>query len=87
MRVTTKGQVTIPKNIRDRLGIEPGSEVEFVEKENVVVFRHRPGGARANAMNFDEWARGVAGTFDAGGMDGKAYIDWLRGERDDIDPR
>lgn len=28
-RVTTKGQVTIPKEIRDRLGIEPGDEVAF----------------------------------------------------------
>ena len=27
--VTTKGQVTIPKPVRDRLGIEPGSTVEF----------------------------------------------------------
>ena len=27
--VTSKGQVTIPKPIRDYLGIEPGSEVEF----------------------------------------------------------
>lgn len=30
-RVTTKGQVTIPKEIRDRLGIEPGDEVTFEE--------------------------------------------------------
>jgi len=28
-RVTTKGQVTIPKEIRDELGIEPGDEVSF----------------------------------------------------------
>ena len=27
--VTSKGQVTIPKPVRDRLGIEPGSAVEF----------------------------------------------------------
>ncbi|MCI5074614.1 AbrB/MazE/SpoVT family DNA-binding domain-containing protein [Oricola sp.] len=31
MRVTEKGQVTIPKAIRDKLGIVPGSEVDFVE--------------------------------------------------------
>lgn len=30
-RVTTKGQVTIPKKIRDALGIEPGDEVTFEE--------------------------------------------------------
>jgi AbrB family looped-hinge helix DNA binding protein len=28
-RVTTKGQVTIPKEIREALGIEPGDEVDF----------------------------------------------------------
>ncbi|WP_247729920.1 AbrB/MazE/SpoVT family DNA-binding domain-containing protein [Halovivax limisalsi] len=28
-RVTTKGQVTIPKEIRDELGIEPGDEIGF----------------------------------------------------------
>lgn len=28
-RVTTKGQVTIPKEIRDALGIEPGDEITF----------------------------------------------------------
>ena len=28
-KVTSKGQVTIPKPVRDLLGIEPGSHVEF----------------------------------------------------------
>ncbi|MFY8095734.1 MAG: AbrB/MazE/SpoVT family DNA-binding domain-containing protein [Niveispirillum sp.] len=27
--ITTKGQVTIPKPIRDRLGLEPGNAVDF----------------------------------------------------------
>ena len=30
-RITTKGQVTIPKEIRDALGIEPGDEIAFEE--------------------------------------------------------
>ena len=29
MRVTSKGQVTIPQEIRDRAGMLPGAEVEF----------------------------------------------------------
>jgi antitoxin PrlF len=29
MRVTQKGQVTIPRRVRDALGIRPGSQVEF----------------------------------------------------------
>jgi AbrB family looped-hinge helix DNA binding protein len=32
-RVTTKGQVTIPKAIRDELGIRPGDEVDFVRDD------------------------------------------------------
>jgi len=31
MRVTTKGQVTIPKNIREVLGITPETEIDFIE--------------------------------------------------------
>ena len=29
-RVTSKGQVTIPKKMRDDLGLRPGDEIEFV---------------------------------------------------------
>lgn len=28
--ITVKGQVTIPKEVRDRLGVGPGSEVDFL---------------------------------------------------------
>lgn len=85
MRVTEKGQVTIPKAIRDRLGIGPGSEVDFVERESAVILEKRDAPHDPD-MSFEEWADSVAGTFDTMGMDGKAYVDWLRGPRDDIDP-
>lgn len=39
MRVTEKGQVTIPKPVRRSLGIEPGSEVEFVLRDGEVLLR------------------------------------------------
>lgn len=32
MRVTTKGQVTIPRNIREILGITPETEIAFREE-------------------------------------------------------
>ncbi|HJP33593.1 MAG TPA: AbrB/MazE/SpoVT family DNA-binding domain-containing protein [Candidatus Latescibacteria bacterium] len=32
MRMTTKGQVTIPQHIRQKLGIGPSSEVDFIEE-------------------------------------------------------
>jgi antitoxin PrlF len=36
VRVTTKGQVTIPLEIRERLNIQPGSEVEFEIEGDVI---------------------------------------------------
>lgn len=33
MRVTTKGQVTIPRRIRETLGIVPETEIDFVEED------------------------------------------------------
>ncbi len=37
--VTSKGQVTIPKSVRDYLGVKPGSSVEFrrAEDGNIIV--------------------------------------------------
>ncbi len=31
-RITSKGQVTIPKDVRERLGLRPGDEIEFAEE-------------------------------------------------------
>lgn len=33
MRVTTKGQVTIPQPIREKLGITPAVEIDFIEEK------------------------------------------------------
>jgi AbrB family looped-hinge helix DNA binding protein len=39
-RIGTKGQVVIPKEVRERVGLHPGSEVEFeVDGDRVVVSR------------------------------------------------
>ncbi len=40
-RLTTKGQVTIPKPLRDSLGLEPGHELEFEEREGTLIVRRR----------------------------------------------
>ncbi len=40
-KVTTKGQVTIPKDVRQRLGLRPGDELEFVEEDGVFKLRKR----------------------------------------------
>lgn len=36
MRVTIKGQVTIPRHIREKLGIRPNSDVNFLEENGRV---------------------------------------------------
>jgi len=33
MRVTTKGQVTIPRHIREKLGIIPQTDIDFKEEK------------------------------------------------------
>ena len=44
MRVTTKGQVTIPKELRDELGIGAGSEIDFERADDAIVIRKVSGG-------------------------------------------
>ena len=39
MRITSKGQVTIPTEIREKAGLLPHTEVEFVMKGKVVELR------------------------------------------------
>jgi antitoxin PrlF len=31
--LTSKGQVTLPKSVRERLGVETGDRLEFIESE------------------------------------------------------
>jgi len=43
MRVTTKGQVTIPQEIREKLGITPAIEIDFIEEKNRIYLVKREG--------------------------------------------
>jgi len=45
MRVTEKGQVTIPKELRDALGIGAGTEVTFERADDAIVVRKVEGGS------------------------------------------
>jgi len=37
--MTTKGQITVPKPVRDQLGLVPGDTLEFVEANGTFVIR------------------------------------------------
>lgn len=51
MRLTSKGQVTIPLPIRQRLGLLPWSEVEFeVDGDSVRIRKKRGGGGRGRRL-------------------------------------
>ncbi len=43
MRVTTKGQVTIPQQIREKMGITPATEIIFLEEKGRVYIAKKPG--------------------------------------------
>jgi len=50
MRITQKGQVTIPQEIRERFGFLPYTEVEFVAQGETVVLRKATTSCRGTAL-------------------------------------
>ncbi len=54
-RVTSKGQVTIPKEVRDKLGIRPGEDIDFTEEQGVFCIRKARG-----KSPFDKWVGKLA---------------------------
>lgn len=47
--MTSKGQITIPKDVRDELGLEPGTKVDFV-RVGAREFRLRPKNLRVEDL-------------------------------------
>jgi antitoxin PrlF len=46
MKITSRGRVTIPKELRESLGMLPGTNVEFIEENGEVRVRKAKGGRR-----------------------------------------
>ncbi len=42
MKIGERGQVTIPKDLRDRFGLKPETEVEFQVVDNSILLRKKP---------------------------------------------
>jgi AbrB family looped-hinge helix DNA binding protein len=59
-QVTRKGQVTIPKRVRDRLNIKPGSSVEFELAADGRVVLVKVGRKRARGRSAFARIRGTA---------------------------
>ena len=71
-RMTVKGQVTIPKPIRERLGLHPGDAVEFEEE---------PGGIRLKKLvSRSPFARYRGYLTHLAGQDPDSLLEALRGK-------
>jgi AbrB family looped-hinge helix DNA binding protein len=50
MRVSTKGQVTIPLPLREKIGIVPGTEVEFLQEGQRLYLKKVSSGVRGSVL-------------------------------------
>ena len=75
--VSTKGQVTIPRDIRRRLGLKVGDRLEFVMDGDRTTIRP----ARGASNPFEKYQSALK-TFPGGKKDINAWIRGIRDERD-----
>jgi AbrB family looped-hinge helix DNA binding protein len=61
MKITIKGQVTIPQALRERFGLFPGTEVEFVPEGDGLRLKAREQD-RKELSRFDAWLAKAAGS-------------------------
>lgn len=76
--VNSKGQITIPQEIRNRLGIAPGDRVDFVIEGSYVLMRP----CRSYENPFEKF-RGILGPFPGGENGIKSWVDELRDDEEE----
>ena len=74
-RVTSKGQITVPQEIRRRLGLREGDQVEFITEDRRTIVRR----VKSKENPFRKY-EGILGPFPGGE---KAIIDYWRDLRGD----
>jgi AbrB family looped-hinge helix DNA binding protein len=75
--ISSKGQVTVPQEIRMRLGLKEGDRVEFVvEGGNTVI---RP--LRSEENPFEAYAGALEGAFPHGVREVNAWVEEMRREK------
>jgi antitoxin PrlF len=50
-KITSKNQITVPREVRDRLGIGRGDQLEFVLEDSEVIVRPK----QSRKRSFTEW--------------------------------
>ena len=79
MRITSKGQVTIPQAIREQAGLHPHSEVEFELRANGEVIIRPVLAATPGLRAAFTRVRGSANARQFKDMDTDAFMAFLRG--------
>jgi antitoxin PrlF len=80
MRITSKGQVTIPQAIRDKLGLHPNTEVEFAVERGAAVLRAKKGQGTIGERTVERLKQGPKMI-----MSSKELLALLRDPPDEID--
>ncbi len=75
VKVTSKGQVTIPQGIRERSGITCGTEIDFVIRGDEVVISKK----KEEQSQIDSWLEEVAGC-GTSGLSTDKILEITRGE-------
>jgi AbrB family looped-hinge helix DNA binding protein len=89
MRLTEKSQVTVPKRVREALGIGPGSEVDFtMDARGVHLIKldaEKPGESRGE--RFVRLLEEAGRRYPDSGLTTDEIMEMTRGPFDDVDSR
>ena len=80
--VTSKGQITLPKAVRDHLGIKPGTRLEFVLEDGGVRVRHST--AANSAAPSNPWQQWFGTMSLCDGQTAEEFMRELRDRTDDL---
>lgn len=74
--ISSKGQVTVPQEIRIRLGLKAGDRVEFVVERGHTILRP----ARKTENPFEAFSGILTGTFPGGIREINTWVNEMRGK-------
>jgi len=72
--ISNKGQVTVPRAIRIRLGLKEGDKVEFLAQGNYTIMRP----IRSQKNPFEGYVGALKGAFPHGIHEVNAWVDGMR---------
>ena len=78
-KVSSKGQVVIPKEIRERLGILPGEKIIVMTRDEEIVLK------KARRLSLEDLSEKIAGAAEKNKIDAEKLIDeavrWVRSKQ------